>query len=88
MHFWTGQRLTILYAGKEVIHKHIGGHRAVAENFQKSAGQVSCQGLATEVMQRGLTDDFKPITFAILDLKPITRGRGGTTGRQSPENIF
>lgn len=47
----------------------------------KSPGQVSCQGLATEVMQAGLTDDFKPIIFANSVRQPIMCAQGGTTGR-------
>ena len=55
---------------------------------QKSAGQVSCQGLATEVMQLRLTYDSEPIIFLNSVREPIRWGQGGTTGRQSPEIIF
>lgn len=65
--FCTDQRWLILYAGTKVTRKCIYGYRAVSENVPKSAGQVSCQGLATEAMPPGLTGAFNPITFAISD---------------------
>lgn len=43
---------------------------------QKSAGQVSCQGLATEVKRVRLTDDFEPIIRANSVRQPITWGKG------------
>lgn len=58
----------VVYVGAKDTRKCIRGYRAVSiKMFTKSAGQVSCQGLATEAMQPGLTDDFNPITFAISD---------------------